>query len=335
MRFLRLVSVLLILSACGDRPPSAYGDPNSVIMLAQQELWVQVADTLERALAPRVFTVRDERTFRLTHVEPTDPAWGRLRQFRQILLIGRPSDPWIQEALEHADSTIGPPPTVFEARNVWVNGQVVTAAVVATGREVSGAIELLPEIHERLDARFRTYAVRRMYSSGVDSALADTLRRAAGFALLLPEVYRATPVDSGYLFRNDALTTGRDDLVRSVLVTWRAGTARPQTAEQILEWRDTVAQRHYARPMVTLREPLRADTVRTAAGPAFELQGIWETPAGGWPGGGPFVARIVHCPQQGRTYLIDAWLYAPGEDKYEYMLQLWTALGTFECGAAA
>ena len=43
----------------------------------------------------------------------------------------------------------------------------------------------------------------------------------------------------------------------------------------------------------------------------------------------------VPCPEQDRHYLVDAWLYAPGKDKYEYVLQLETILGTFRCRGAA
>jgi hypothetical protein len=39
----------------------------------------------------------------------------------------------------------------------------------------------------------------------------------------------------------------------------------------------------------------------------------------------------VPCPAQDRLYLLDAWLYAPGKEKYQYMIQLETLLGTFEC----
>jgi len=34
-------------------------------------------------------------------------------------------------------------------------------------------------------------------------------------------------------------------------------------------------------------------------------------------------------------YLIDAWLYAPGKEKYEYMIQLQTILNTFRCEGMA
>ncbi len=39
----------------------------------------------------------------------------------------------------------------------------------------------------------------------------------------------------------------------------------------------------------------------------------------------------MDCPT--RTYFIDAWLYAPNEPKYEYMLQLQEILGSFRCAS--
>jgi hypothetical protein len=32
------------------------------------------------------------------------------------------------------------------------------------------------------------------------------------------------------------------------------------------------------------------------------------------------------------VYLLDAWLYAPGRPKHEFMIQLSTILDTFRCG---
>jgi hypothetical protein len=43
----------------------------------------------------------------------------------------------------------------------------------------------------------------------------------------------------------------------------------------------------------------------------------------------------VPCPAQDKTYFIDAWLFAPGKKKYEYMIQLQTILNSFRCGSAA
>jgi hypothetical protein len=37
------------------------------------------------------------------------------------------------------------------------------------------------------------------------------------------------------------------------------------------------------------------------------------------------------CEEQDRIYLIDAWLYAPGDEKYEYMIQLDQIVASFDC----
>ena len=41
--------------------------------------------------------------------------------------------------------------------------------------------------------------------------------------------------------------------------------------------------------------------------------------------------RAIVCEDQDRMYLLDAWLYAPGKEKYEYMIQLETILDSFSC----
>jgi hypothetical protein len=66
-----------------------------------------------------------------------------------------------------------------------------------------------------------------------------------------------------------------------------------------------------------------------------EVRGIWSSDEKGWPGAGLFRTRVVSCPDQDRTYLVDAWLYAPGVEKYEYVVQLETILDSFECEGAA
>ena len=65
---------------------------------------------------------------------------------------------------------------------------------------------------------------------------------------------------------------------------------------------------------------------------AIQIQAQWRNPPErGWPAGGPFITRAVTCESQDRTYYVDAWLYAPGKEKYEYMIQLETILDSFRC----
>jgi len=64
-----------------------------------------------------------------------------------------------------------------------------------------------------------------------------------------------------------------------------------------------------------------------------EIRGAWSNPPeAAWPAAGPFILWGVTCPDQDRLYLIDAWVYAPGKDKWEYVIQMETILESFRCG---
>jgi len=190
----------------------------------------------------------------------------------------------------------------------------------------------LPEINQSLDDQFRAYARARMFLSGTDSALADTLARTAGFRLILPEVYRWQHQDSIYVFRND--NPDPAELIRQIAVTWRSPIPASMTYDQVLAWRAEVAQT-YGEPQDVDLSQVDTSAFEFQGQPAFQVQALWKNPPQlDWPAAGPFITRTIVCPHQDRLYLLDAWLYAPGKEKYEYMIQLQTILDSFRCGAS-
>jgi hypothetical protein len=170
-----------------------------------------------------------------------------------------------------------------------------------------------------------------MYRSQANEPLRDTLRATAGFALLLPKLYRMERRDSLYVFR--AWTTVGGELRRTVAVTWRSGLDSTTHNETLLAWRDSVIGA-YGHAQAVAQEPQRRRRIVRGELVGFEVQGAWRADFDGVPAGGPFMTRMIPCPAQGRTYLLDAWLYAPARQKYEYMIQLETLLNTFRCGGA-
>ncbi len=328
MRSLRWFAVAaLAVVACGEGKTLAFGDANSVIVIAPDSLWEQVADTVSTALEPRIYTVRDEKAFELTHVSPMNEDWLTLRQFRQLVLIGQASDPWVARVL---DESVPSAPALVEREDVWARGQIATVLLLPPGAGAPMVLEMLPELHDLLDIRFRRYVRQRMFASGRNDTLATRLEREAGFGMVLPNVYRWRQVsDSAYMFVNDYPTA--EQLVRSILVTWR-GAAETVGTDEILAWRQEVADRFYDWGQDTGTERVRSDTIPGYGSGTREVRGVWTGRIEGFPQGGPFITRLIVCPEQDRTYLVDAWLYAPGRDKYEYVLQLETILGSFQCG---
>ncbi len=332
MTLLRTTLPLLVLAAaaCADTGRPAMGDVNSIIVVADSGLWAQVSDTVLTTLQPSVFAVRDEPTFNLTHTVPNSEHWGNLQRFSQLLVIGGPEDPWVAPVLEEADTTVSPP-AIVEASRVWARNQHVTALVVPpTGapEAVRNAVDSLASL---LDRRYRHWAQSRMYFSGHNTALADTLRAQSGFALDLPVVYRWRQAsDSVFFFLND--NPDASQLVRWLTVTWRDLVPAEMTADEALAWRDTIGSQLYDWSQRTVPGRIETRQLDAPGAGGLEIRGAWTGTADDFPQGGPFITHVIDCPDQNRRYLLDAWLYAPAKDKYQYLIQVETLLESFECG---
>jgi hypothetical protein len=326
------LSVFAVLpTACGPSGTIAHGTENSIIVVAVDSLWSQVQDSVNQALETRVYTVRPEKTFKLTQVSPESQDWVTLRQFRQVLAVGTPQDQWVAEALKKSSESQPNPPALLQVNDVWVRDQRVTVLVLPHEGSAQAVLSLLPRLHALLDQQYRVYVHDRMFASGANEAKADSLKEHAGFSLRLPKIYRERDVnDSTYVFFTDK--SEGDPLVRWITVTWRTG-AQPLKAATILDWRQQLAQGFYDWKQTVDTTHLATDTVAGFPG-ALEVRGVWDGTVKNFPQAGPFVTRVIPCPAEHRDYLLDAWLYAPASDKYQYMLQLDAILGSFDCGAS-
>ena len=330
-----MIAVALSAAACGK--PLAWGEANSLIVVAPDSLWAEVEEGTYAVLEPRILTTREEKMFVVTQIDPTSPSFGNLKVFRQVLVFATPDDPLLQEASRKADlvgslGTVGTP-TVFQAHNVWARGQTVTGVVLRPGREVDSWLEQLPLVLALVDSGYREWVRIRMFATPPDTALARELRERFGFSITVPKVYdqvvRAgdeTIGESVVILRNDNPDPSK--LIRSVLISWRPALDS-LTAEAAVAWRAAIDGVHY-------NVPQSMDLGRSAVTEflhegvrALEVTGVWSDEEGNFPAAGPFIVWLLQCP--GRTFFIDAWLYAPDESKYEYMLQLQEILDSFRC----
>lgn len=318
--------VLLSLSGCESRP-QAWGEANAIIVVATDSLWQQVGDSVMAALEPTIQTVRDERTFNVTWVSPYDSSFVTLRKFKQLLSLGAATDPWVEPLAERGRNA----PYVTDETDVWAHDQLVTGIVVDPASPVPSVLATLPEVATRIDSLYRVWAVRRMFLSEPDTARRTRLGQEAGFTLLLPSVYRQEQVDTTWIFENWAEVRG-NEVRRTITVSSKPGVDTTTSTESALAWRGQVIS-IYIEPQQAAPDQLTRRLLAIGQTQAFEVQGVWTTDFNGVPAAGPFITRIVPCPAQDRTYLVDAWLYAPARgSKYEYMVQLQTLLNTFRCG---
>ena len=326
-----LLAPLLILTGCGEDRMS-FGDVNAVIAATSDEQWAAVGEMVERAMETTVQTVRPEKTFRVSHEVPGSPQWNLMQRFQQILLIGTTDSPWMAEALALADRETFNPPEIFQVGDVWARGQTATVLLLPT-EGADGAAELMEPLHDLLDGQYRNWVRNRMYMSGADSLLADSLWNEVGFTMLLPNVYQYRPVDSVYIFRND--NPDPSELIRQITVTWRTPIPEELSQEELLAWRTELTDRYYVYPQVVDMDLAQTRRLQMGDHVIDEFRATWSNPPeDAFPAGGPLIVWSVPCPEQNRHYLVDAWLYAPGRDKYQYLLQIENILSSFRCRSA-
>jgi hypothetical protein len=325
-----LLGVLLPLSACDL--PRAWGDANAIIVGASPELWTEVEEVLLEALEPTIQTVREEHPFRVTHQDPREGEyWGNLRRFRQVLVVGDRDDFWVAEALDaHRDGAMAEAPHMLQVRDVWARGQLVTVLLLPDEDRPGAVRELAAPLHEVLDQQYRDWARGRMFVSGRNTHLADSLLTHVGFSVTLPQVYRYAVRDSVFRFRND--NPSPTERLREVAVTWVSPLPdEDPTREELKQWRVDFASEYYVDPQDLDTRIVSYREIEVNGVSGVELQSAWVNPPDRWVAGGPFITRALRCPEQDRLYLMDAWLYAPGQDKYEFMIQLETILNSFRC----
>lgn len=323
---------VVVGSATCDTLPLAMGDVHAIVVTASPELWGEVGPAALATLGPTVFTVRDERTFRVSYEEPADEAWAGLRRLRQLLLIGKASDPWMAAPLAEVDEPVAPPQHI-QVEEVWGREQLVTLVILEEDTELDEDArvvqQMLPELAAIYDDQFRAWVLARMFVTGRDTALVRTLRDDHGFSLLVPEVYRYSLQDSVHIFRND--NPDPSELIRQISVTWQSPVPEGVGEDELLAWRARVVDRYYDYPQVVNRDVIFAGPAEHRGRQVYRVQAVWQNPPDSYPAAGPFITRAITCAGQQRMYMIDAWLYAPSRDKYEYMIQLDEILNSFNC----
>ena len=332
-----VLSLTLILIACGERRGAPVGDNDDIVVAAEPSLWDQVQRRLNGSLQPRLFGIPNSQAFQVTYQDPAEEEWSGLSHNRQVLLIGEPEDAWVADALARASegpSEIPPAPALFELEDVWAEDQRVMVLLVPPTDPESAVLDRLEELSSNYELRYRELVVGRMFAEGTGQALWDTIMSESGFNVLVPRDYERSNEDDVYVFRK----TGTDSLeaVRHVTVTWLTPIPQDMQGDGLLRFRRQLASDHFGSPQsVTVRGILPSQTTHQG-NVTFQLLGMWTNPrrSRGGPPGGPFILRAEICESQDRMYLLDGWLYAPEQDQHEYMVELESILNSFRCGSA-
>jgi hypothetical protein len=299
-----------------------------VVAVVAAERWSELEHMVRGAIERRVSGVSDERVFTVVHQEPYGEGWEERSRAPQLVLIGTFADPWIQEALDEAETPLREP-GLARVLGVWADRQVANVVVLPESGYDDHLEEHLAGVYAQLHADFRAIVRTEMYASGANTELADSLWETEKFGVLIPNSYAWSRTDSTFLFWPE--DEGEADVERRVAVTWMNPAPPSFEIDEVLAWRERTAREHYGAPQEVVGR-VTAERIAFAGYVALEVRGQWtRRTESGERQEGSLLARVAVCEGQNRAYLLDSWLHTAAAETYEYVVQLETILDTFRC----
>jgi hypothetical protein len=218
----------------------------------------------------------------------------------------------------------GEPAGLRIEEDVWAKGQVVGLILGLDEPDLLAYISgHRTEILERLDAAAVSRLARSLVENTSGLGAGVTFGEPYGWSVSAPPDYElvSSGAGEGFIFLR---RKGPD---RNLFVSWREGNASLVTRDFAVGLRQELTRRYYDGDEIEWRRPFEADTVSFAGTTALRLSGWWGNKR--LLGGGPFRLHCFAVPEQGRVYLVDESLYAPGMDKVPLMRNLDAIAHTF------
>jgi hypothetical protein len=316
--------VLCLLSSCSRRTIIAAGESDDLVIVADPDVAPAALDSLVSLVEAKIPWLLGEPSFKTTVTTPSTAE--DLLQRRHVVLLGvwgRGDVPGLA-ARRITGLGLGEPAALRIEEDVWAAGQVVGLVV---GRDEPELLAYLAghraEILKRLDAAVVGRLARTLTEDPNGAAAGAMLNERYGWSASPPTGYDliSSGADEGFVF----LRRVQPD--RNLFVSWRDGDSSLVNRDFAVGLRQQLTRRYYDGDEIEWRRPFEADTVSFAGTTALRLSGWWANKR--LLGGGPFRLYCFAVPAQGRVYLVDASLFAPGMDKVPLMRNLDAIAHTF------
>jgi hypothetical protein len=322
--FIILYSLFTILSFCGcQRTNEAVGREDVIIVISEEENRESVKEHLARNLeAEEPYSLERRRQFNLEWISPEN--FHRFRFRKNLLLMGiLEQDSLIQELLtdKAKEEVISRQAQVFEKRDAWATDQSLLIITATNQDSLISIVKTYAEvIHRFYVEEVRRRTEQRIYGDGYEEELAGRLKESYGWSIQLPRGYQVAREDSSGQF----VQFIRHFPDRIITVYWEKRDI-PFQIRECLGLRDSLARKYFDGDIV-MRDRVRGDSLDFEGRKTLRLTGYWENEEKVI--GGPF---ITFCfIQGGLFYFLDLHIFAPGEKKWLYLLQLEQIAKTFD-----
>lgn len=328
------VSFMLVLS-CGIKRDSL-GSQDKIIIIADSTQWVDIESDVYAAMEKIVYTPQPESVFELLHKKPED--LKNLIRFPNLLFVGSIdnendmtdllrkmlSDDALARVQE--DSAF-----LFNKNDPWARNQLLALAVAKDTETLKKNLtEHGDRIFNLFDENLKANVFRSLYVHFEQDDINKELMKEHGWNVRVQHDY-VVAVDSAEI---RYVWLRRFDPQRWLSVYYEP-VEDPSllSKEWMLQKRAEVIEPFYDGDYVYEDSTIKVQekVVDFNGRYAIRLDGVWQNEKHVM--GGPFRQYGFYEESDGRLYLIDLAVYAPGRRKSEYMRQLDGIASTFKVKA--
>lgn len=334
----------IIWSSCGGNLaeklkniPTAIGSTNQLTVIADQELWDGMIGDTFRYLYEGAYPMmpQPEPLFDVRYYTPAQVSIESVRrELRTYVYLADLSDT-ASQATKQVIADLGDEIVVRAktdpgfsnkvGRDKWARGQIIFY-VLGYGKDelinnITGSFNgIAQRIHSFDESQIRA----KTYLSGDNNVINGLITEKFGIQLDIPADYKKAIEDSTTLWVRRDLS----DLTSSLLIHTVKYTDEEQLSKEGIKALCDEVTRKY----ITTNTPGSYMLINDVDLPMYvykkdidkaytlEARGIWEMKYDYM--GGPFFAYLIKDPQRNRLILIDAFVYAPGKQKRDFMQQL-------------
>jgi hypothetical protein len=342
--FIGLLTLIILLNSCTEEakrtfagPKNAYGKLNDIVVIAEDMLWDgPVGDSIDYFFAsaypilPQPEPMYDLRHYSYAKIE----AEPLLRELRTYLVVAnlRDEDSAVTKMVRadlgeknYEKAKADPTFTTMVGKDKWAKGQVL---VYVFSFSEDGLVAALSRHYAAISKRVRTverpHLHKRLFVGGEDLALRDRIRTKTGATLTLPKGYVVAMDKEGLTW----LRMETDKASSNILIHQRPYTDKAQLSQAgIKAIRDELGKKYISSSIqgsyMRINDvdlPMYTYSKTMGKRYALEARGIWEMENDFM--GGPFIGYLIHNQDKNELLYLDGFVYAPSEDKRNYIQYL-------------
>ena len=343
MKFWHLFIVLFFIAGCSSETvknleprPTAFGPMNQLVVIADADLWnSMVRDTFEYYFSAAYPVLpQPEPIFDLKHFTPEELlAVKERKELRNYIFLADINDTDSRgtklvkndlgsEKVREARETNGYKSSI--GKDKWADGQLL---VYLIGAGHDKLVENIQESYSAIIRRIREADQKKVaasiYLNGTAGKVENQLQNSLGVQMKIPSDYIvALDKDSTFWLRRETPDASSNIMIRKMKYEDQEQLTKSGAKKMIRNLGLLVSS---ANPNTYLKVndvdlPMLAQNMTLNNYFALETRGIWEL-ANDWMGG-PFVSYTLHNPNTNELLMLFGFIYAPGEEKRQYMQQI-------------